>query len=143
MSLPFRSSSFSVSFEQSSWCQRPMLLGGGRVSKTTYPSLVHAAKGCHSISVSSFCLGELCLGRLHPNQIKRDHEIVQILPLISSSTPNQPLPLLVLLPIHLQAAQPPILSTHCFEIGAIPLKFLGALGTHGGEGRVVIGKGVG
>ena len=129
MSLPFCSSSFSAFFEQSSWCRRPMLLGGGRGSKATYPSLVHAAKGRHSISVSSFCLDELCLGHLHPNQ--------RIVLLISSSTPNQPSPSLMLLPIHLRAALPPILSTHCFEIGAFPLNFVVNVGyaCRGGEGR--------
>ena len=75
------------------------------------------------ISVLSFHLDELCLGRLHPNQIKRVREIVQIFLLISSRTPNQPLPLLILLPIHLQAAQPPILSIRRFEIGACPFNF--------------------
>jgi hypothetical protein len=137
MSLLFCSLSFSVSFEQSSWCQRPMLLGGGRVSKATYQSRVHAAKGPHSISVLSFRLGELRLGHLHPIQIKRCCEIVRILPLISSSTANQPSPLLVLLPIHLQAAQPPFLSNHRFEIGPFPLNFVVNVGYtwRGGEGR--------
>ncbi len=107
------------------------------MSKATYPSLVHAAKGRHSISVLSFHLDEFRLGHLHPNQIKRGFEIVQILPLISSSTPNQPSPLLVLLPIHLQAAQPPILSIHRFEIGPFPLNFVGNVGYawRGGDGR--------
>jgi hypothetical protein len=48
-----------------------MLLGGGRGSKVTYPSLVHAVTVRHSISVLSFRLVELRLGHLHPNQIKR------------------------------------------------------------------------
>ena len=128
MSLPFCSLSIFVSFEQSSWCRRPMLLGGRRGSKATYPSLVHAAKGQHSISVSSFHLNELCLGHLHPNQ--------RIVLLISSSTPNQPSPSLVFLPIHLRAALPPILSTHRFEIGAFPLNFVVNVGYvwRGGEG---------
>ena len=116
MSLPFCSSSFSAFFGQSSWCRRPMLWGGGRGSKATYPSIVHAAKVRHSIAVSSFCLDELCLGHLHPNP--------RIVLLISSSTSNQPSPSLVLLPIHLRAALPPILSTHRFEIGAFPLNFV-------------------
>ena len=93
-----------------------MLLGGGRKSKATYPFLVHAAKGRHSISVSSFRLDELRLGHLHPNQ--------RIVLLISSSIPNQPSPSLVLLPIHLRAALPPILSAHHFKIGAFPLNFV-------------------
>ena len=67
-------SSFSVSFEQSSWCWRPMLLEGGRGSKVTYPSIFYAAKGRHLVSVLSFCLDEICLGHLHPNQIKRVRE---------------------------------------------------------------------
>ena len=45
-------------------------------------------------------------------------EFVHLLPLISSSTPNQLSPLLILLPICLWASRPPILSTHHFEIGA-------------------------
>ena len=100
-----------------------MLLRGGRGVKATYPSLLYAAKGRHSISVLSFCLDELCLGCLHPNQIKRVREFVQIVLLFSSSTPNQPSSSLVLLPIRLQAAQPPILSTRHFGIGACPLNF--------------------
>ncbi len=59
-------------------------MGGGRGSKVTYPSLVHAAKVRHSISVSSFCLDELRLGHFHPNQ--------RIVLLFFSSTPNQPSP---------------------------------------------------
>ncbi len=101
ISLLFSSSSFSYSFEQSSWCGRPMLLGGRKGSKATYPSLLYAAKGQHSISVLSFCLDELLLGRLHPNQIKRVHEFVQIILLFYSSTPNQPSSSLVLPQIRL------------------------------------------
>ncbi len=51
------------------------------------------------------------------------HEFVQIISLILSITPNQPSPSLVSLPIYLQAAQPPILSNHHFEIDAIPSNF--------------------
>ncbi len=53
-----------------------MLLGGGRGSKATYLSLVHTAKGRHSISVLSFRLDDLRRGHLHPNQIKRVREFV-------------------------------------------------------------------
>jgi hypothetical protein len=49
----------------------------------------------------------------------------------------------VLLPIHLRAALPPILSTHCFEIGAFPLNFVVNVGYACRGGGVVIGKGVG
>jgi hypothetical protein len=43
----------------------------------------------------------------------------------------------VLLPIHLRAALPPILSTPRFEIGACPLNFFGNVGyaCRGGECR--------
>ena len=66
-----------------------MLLGGGRGSKTTYSSLLYATKGRHSISVVSFCLDELRLGRLHPNQIKRVREFVRIVLLFSLFVPLQ------------------------------------------------------
>ena len=106
-----------------------MLLGEGRGSTATYPSLVHAARVQHSIAVSSFHLDELRLGHLDLNPI--------IVVLISSSTSNQPSPSLVLLPIHLRAALPPILSTHRFEIGAFPLNFVVNVGyaCRGGGGR--------
>ena len=54
----------------------PCCWGGERGSEVTYPSLVHAATVRHSISVLSFRLDELCLGHLHPNQIKKFREFV-------------------------------------------------------------------
>ena len=51
------SSSFSIFFDQSSWCRRPMLLGGAeRGSKATYQSIAHAVTVRHSLSVLSFRL---------------------------------------------------------------------------------------
>ncbi len=91
--------------------------------KATCSSLLHAATVRQSISILSFHLDGYLLGHHHPNQIKRVHEFVQFIPLISSSTPSQPLPLLVLLPIRPRAALPPILSNHCFEISAVPSNF--------------------
>jgi hypothetical protein len=78
-----------------------MLLGGGRGSKATYPSLLYAAKGRHSISVVFFCLDELRLVCLCPNQTKRVRKFIQIVLLFSSSTLNQPSSYLVLPPIRL------------------------------------------
>ncbi len=128
-SLTFSSFSPSVSFEQMSWCRTHAVEGTetGR-SKVTYPSLVHAAPVQQSISVLSFHLDGHLLGRYQPNQIKGVREIVQILPITSSSTPNQPSQLLVLLQICPRAALPPILSTHHCKIGAFPLNFVANVG---------------
>ncbi len=92
-------------------------------SKVTYPSLLHAATVQQSISVLSFHLDGHHLGRCHPYKIKKVGEFGRIVSLISTSTPNQPSPSLVSLPIYLQAAQPPILCNHCFEIDAVPPDF--------------------
>jgi hypothetical protein len=64
-------------------------------------------------------------------------ECVQIVSPILSSTPNQLLPSLVSLPIHLQAAQPPIFSNHCFKKDAVPSNFASDVewGKRGGKGH--------
>jgi hypothetical protein len=103
-----------VFFEQRSWCGTSAVEGKETGHDGSFPSLVHAATVQHSISLKSFRLNGYLLGCHNPNQIN-------MFPLISSSTPNQPSPSLVLLPVCLRAAQPPILSSCRFEISTFPL----------------------
>jgi hypothetical protein len=78
ISLSLSSLSYSVSFEQRSWCRTQTAVVEGRKigSKATYPSLVNAATVCHSISVLSFHLSGHLVGQHHPTQIKRFREFV-------------------------------------------------------------------
>jgi hypothetical protein len=89
-----------VIFEQRSWCGSHAV-GGEVGSMATYPSLVHAVTVQHSISVLSFRLDGYLLGPCHPNQIQRICHCFRIFRLISSSTPNQLSPSLILLAIFL------------------------------------------
>ncbi len=112
-----------VFFEQRSWCGTSAVAGKETGHDASFPSLVHAATAQHSISLTSFRLNGYLLGCHNPNQINKVREFVRMFPLISSSTLNQPSPSLVLLPVCLRAAQPPIpiFSSRRFEISTFPL----------------------
>ncbi len=122
------------------------LLGGERRERRQHHHLFCNLQQVHSVSFLHFAtpIDELHFDHHHQSQITimAMRLIAHIVFLPPSSTSNPSSLSFVLLPNCLQAAQPPILSTHCFGIGACPSNFASNVEYALGGGGVIVGEGV-